>query len=499
LLNVAQLQQIPECLLIRFLLGQREQTVISINPNMSVLDYLREQLKRTGTKEGCGTGDCGACTVVLAEVDPADSNGSRLRYRTVNACITNLGALHGRQLITVEDLKHEGKLHPVQQVMVDNHGTQCGFCSPGFIMSLFAHFKSHLPGDRATVMESLGGNLCRCTGYRPILDSAREMDRYPREDQFSAARDATVSQLQTLGQQPCAVELTDGAKRYFAPRSIDELCVLLAEYPGATLIAGGTDLYPALTQSLSEMDVMIAITGVPELRQFSDSGPALEIGAAASLSDLAQPLLRYYSELDEMLKRFGSRQIRNQGTLGGHVANASPVGDLLPFLIAVSANLKLRSGGQVRNLKVEDFFLEHRKTALQQGEFIESVLVPMPTSDSLLRVYKVSKRLYEDISITCAAFRLHLAQGVVSDASIVFGGLDEIPRRARVCEQAMLLKPWCQETIEAAMAALAEDFTPISDFRASAEYRMQASCNLLQRFFLDTPDRTDHIRVTEYA
>jgi xanthine dehydrogenase small subunit len=437
--------------------------------------------------------------VVLGELDPTEGTGRKLRYRSVNACITNLGALHGRQLITVEDLKHDGSLHAVQQVLVDHHGSQCGFCTPGIVMSLFAHYKSHQENDRTSVAESLGGNLCRCTGYRPIFDAARDLDRRGRKDQFTASEDSTAKRLIKLGRESEAVELTDGERRYVAPRSMQGLCELIEKYPGATLIAGGTDLLPELNQSLDYREVTISTGGVSELLRIEDLGPIIRIGASVNLSDCSPVLAGEYPELKELINRFGSRQIRNQGTLGGHIANGSPVGDLLPFFIVVGAELLLRNKSGIRKIAVQDFLLGDKQTAMGRDEFIESILIPKAKPAYQLRVYKISKRLHDDVSISCAAFYAQIEEGVVRSVKIAFGGLDNVPRRAPACEKALQSKVWCQENVEGAMHALGEDFRPISDFRASAEYRMHVSRNLLQRMFLENQNPTPQTRVTHHV
>jgi len=485
--------------LIRFLLGHQELTIASCDPSSSILSYLRDHLCRTGTKEACATGDCGACTVVLGELDPTEGAGKKLRYRSVNACITSLGALQGRQLITVEDLKHDGSLHTVQQLLVDHHGSQCGFCTPGIVMSLFAHYKSRRDNDRKSVVESLGGNLCRCTGYRPILDAAGDLDRRGRKDQFTASEELTADRLIEFDRESVVAELTDGERHYFAPRSMRDLCELVAEYPHATLIAGGTDLLPEQNQSLVYPEIMISTASVSELLRIEDMGPLIRIGASVNLSDCSGVLAREYPDLNELINRFGSRQIRNQATLGGHIANGSPVGDLLPFLIAVGAELVLRCRGGTRKMAVEGFLLPDKQTALGSEDFIESILLPKARPAYRLRVYKISKRLHDDVSISCAAFYLRIGDGVVRAVRVAYGGLDNVARRAPACEMALQDKVWCQETIEKAMQALAEDFRPISDFRASAEYRMDVSRNLLQRLFLESQNPTNQTRVTHHG
>jgi xanthine dehydrogenase small subunit len=479
---------------IRFLLGDKEHFITGVDPTITVLEYLRENLLRKGTKESCATGDCGACTVVLGELAAAG-----VRYRAINSCITPLGNLHGKQLITVEDLKNGGRLHAVQQAMVDCHGSQCGFCTPGFVMSMFAHLKTHDQSDKAELINSLDGNLCRCTGYRPILDAAMEMYDHTTEDLFAAGETATISSLEQIAGQTSPIELKANGRRYYAPETADELATFLRQHPGAKLLAGGTDLTLDMMQRLREPDVLVHTGRVKELLQVRDTGAALEIGAAVTYSDCEQALVEQYPDLRELFDRFGSRQIRNQGTLGGNIGNASPTGDMLPFLVVVGANLVLRDGDAVRTVAVEDFFVGYKNTVQCPEEFIERIVVPKARPGYLFRIYKVSKRLRDDVSATCGAFHIKIENGMVRDASVAFGGMAEIPKRANRCEEALREQPWTQGTIDTAMAALGQDFTPISDFRASAGYRMQASKNLLQRLFLESNSRASKLRVTSRA
>lgn len=480
--------------MIRFLLNTVEHQIANLDPNTSVLDYLREHLGRTGTKEGCASGDCGACTVVLGELD-----GDHLRYSAINACITPVGNLHGKQLITVEDLKEGEVLHPVQQAMVDTHGSQCGFCTPGFVMSMFAYRKEHAAPERDSILEALGGNLCRCTGYRPIVDASVQMYEAGTEDAFSAACDKTREALASIQRAPDDICLSGNNRTYLAPRSLAEFASALLEHPEARLVAGGTDLCLEMTQDLREIDTLVYTGQVPELQVLQDTGQALEIGSAVSYSRCKSMLSGEFPDLQELIERLGSLQIRNQGTLGGNIANASPIGDMPPALIVLGAELVLRRGRATRVIPVEDYFVSYRITALQPGEFIERIIIPKAKDGELFKTYKVSKRLDDDISSVCGAFCLRVEQGEVAAVAIAFGGMAEIPRRAKHCELAMAGMPWSEDTIDAAMLALASDFSPISDFRASADYRMQVARNLLRRLFLETQMSANQLRVTHYA
>ncbi|MEQ8803063.1 MAG: xanthine dehydrogenase small subunit [Haliea sp.] len=480
--------------MVRFLLNDKDQCLGGVSPHIMVLDFLREHLHHTGTKEGCASGDCGACTVVLGEaVD------GRMRYRAINACITPAASLHGKQLLTVEHLRRDGKLHAVQQAMVDCHGSQCGFCTPGFVMSLFAYRKTHEVPERESVVDALGGNLCRCTGYRPILDAAVQMYEPPLTDQFSDREAETVAALRVLDGRSGSVELEGEGKRFFAPTTIVELAELLLKYPEARLIAGGTDLSLEFTQFLRETEVLVYTGHVRELLEIRETSEGLEIGAAATYSQCQDLLVQYFPGLREMLARLGSLQIRNQGTIGGNIGNASPIGDMPPALIALGAELVLRRGDASRRLPLEDYYIAYKQTVQGESEFIERIIVPKPDPATIFCVYKISKRYEDDISATCAAISVQLLGDRVSAVRVAFGGMAAVPARASHCEAALLGQVWGEDSVRAAMSALGRDFQPISDFRASADYRISVSQNLLWRFYLEATDPAVDVRVTHHA
>jgi xanthine dehydrogenase small subunit len=479
--------------LIQFLLNRELRTEQQLDPNVTVLNYLREHLGKSGTKEGCASGDCCACTVVVGELE-----GERVRYRTLNSCLTFVSSLHGKQLITVEDLKHQGKLHSVQQAMVDCHGSQCGFCTPGFIMSLFALQKNSQDFDKADTLEALAGNLCRCTGYRPIIDAAEQACCQKQPDQFDAAEAETVAQLKAIAPRETA-ELNSGDKRCLLPLTVADLADIYAANPQARLLAGGTDLALEVTQFHRELPVMIYVGHIESMKRVDVSADSIEIGAATSLSDCYAALAKDYPDFGELLHRFASLQIRNQGTLGGNIGNASPIGDAPPLLIALGAQIVLRKGSETRTLALEDYFLDYKVTARQEAEFIEKIIVPRAKGNRAFRAYKVSKRLDDDISAVCAAFNLEVKDGLVQNARIAFGGMAAIPKRAAACEAALNGAAWYPGVIERACAALAEDFTPLSDFRASKEYRLLTAQNLLRKFFLELQAPEVETRVTAYV
>lgn len=470
-------------------------TLADVDPNRSVLDYLREDAGKTGTKEGCASGDCGACTAVTASVHNAS-----LVYRAINTCITPVGHLHGKQLISVEDLADNGVLHPVQQAMVDAHASQCGFCTPGFVLSLFALWKGDEPPSRHTVIDALGGNLCRCTGYRPIIDAAVAVCSVRGEDGFSRQEAETVALLDQIAADTREIRLDGADRHYLAPTDLGELLSILHAQPEARLVGGATDLHLEITQQLRQVDLMVYTGRVPELKVIEESEGLIHMGGAVTYAEAQEALCRHFPDLEELLARLGSRQIRNQGTLGGNVGTASPIGDIPPFLLATGARLRLRSLGGSRELPVADFFLDYRKTALRPGECIERILIPVPAPDKLLRAYKISKRLDDDISALCGVFNLCIDDGTVTQARVAFGGMAAVPARAHACERALTGQPWTLQTATAAGIALVQDFQPIDDLRASAAYRLDAAGGLLQRLFYDTVDTgIGAVRVTQYA
>jgi xanthine dehydrogenase small subunit len=483
---------------IQFLLNQELRTEHALDPNLTVLNYLREHLGKPGTKEGCASGDCGACTVVVGELHTDDQGIEQLRYRSLNSCLTFVASLHGKQLISVEDLKHQGQLHSVQKAMVECHGSQCGFCTPGFVMSLFALQKNSTQADTHQAHEALAGNLCRCTGYRPILAAAEQACSQRQPDQFDQRQAQTITRLKAIAPKETG-ELNSGDKRCLVPLTVSDLAELYDAYPQARLLAGGTDLALEVTQFHRPLPVMIYVGNVAEMKKIEHFDDRLEIGAATSLTDCYAALTAEYPDFGELLHRFASLQIRNQGTLGGNIGNASPIGDSPPLLIALGAQIVLCKGQTRRTMALEDYFIDYRVTARQESEFIEKIIVPKRNHSQVFRAYKVSKRLDDDISAVCAAFRLQVENGAIVDARVAFGGMAAIPKRAAACEQALIGAPWSSATVERACAALANDFTPLSDFRASKEYRLLSAQNLLRKYFIEL--QTPHIetRVTAYV
>ena len=472
--------------MIQFLLGDEVVQAEGLAPETSLLDYLRSHLARTGTKEGCASGDCGACTVVLVEPD-----GEKLRYRAVNACITLLGAVHGRQVLTVEHLGQAGALHPVQQAMVDCHGSQCGFCTPGIVMSLFAWHHSPPPHDRETALTALSGNLCRCTGYRPILDAATQIAGQPCTDRFAQDAALTLARLREL---PATGTLHDSEQNAWLPTSLDELDDLLQRHPQARLIAGGTDLALEATQNLKAFPALIHLDNLGELQHLETHADHLLIGAARPYADCLEALAEFPG-VAALLERLGSLQIRQRGTLGGNIANASPIGDMPPVLLALDAKLRLRRAGTTREVPIDGFFTGYRKTILQPGEYIESVLIPRLHAHQRLRVDKISKRRDDDISAVCMALRLDFDDaGTVTDVRLACGGMAATPLRGARTEAVLRGRLFDDAAVAAAQAAIPQDFQPIDDLRASAAYRLKVAQNLLQRALLEWTQSPAEVR-----
>lgn len=480
---------------IRFRLNGEDVELADVRPDETLLDFLRLRRRLVGTKEGCAEGDCGACTVLVGRLSQ-----DGLVYEGVNACIRFLGSLDATHVVTVEHLKRpDGTLHPVQQALVDLHGSQCGFCTPGFVMSLYALWmRSPRPDDRE-IETALQGNLCRCTGYEPIVKAARAVSSYgdAGADPLEAERAETVERLSAM-RDGARVEIANGDDRLVVPASADDLARVLEATPKATIVAGATDVGLWVTKHMRAIAPVVFVGGIEELRSITRRGNALSVGAGVSYTQAREALVQAITGLGPLIDRIGGDQVRNMGTIGGNIANGSPIGDMAPPLIALGATLTLRRRNERRSLPLEDFFLAYGKQDRRPGEFVEAVEVPVPAAGAHFAVHKVSKRRDEDITAVLGAFHLTVEAGAVASVRIAYGGMAATPKRAGAVEAALVGRPWTQATVEAAMARYEDDFQPISDMRASAGYRMLAAKNLLRRFFLETTGAEGQLTVKRY-
>lgn len=508
--------------MITFYLNGQQQELNQVDPNLSILDWLRTKKRLTGTKEGCASGDCGACTVAIGT--PDQSRSGQLRYDSVNSCIASVGSLHGKHLISVEALTREPG-HPVQKEMIDCHGAQCGYCTPGIIMSLFTLHTEKAASDSTTndrdLLEALSGNLCRCTGYRPIVEAGRRASVQAwdpdadNQNQKASLGDTVVASGPTWLQAPEMVAnlqklqgtagslADDRGFRYDAPATLDDLRTLLQEHPNAKMVAGGTDLSLEITQQLKDLPHLIGLSGLKELQEIREEEGGLYIGGSATYTSVFHAFEERWPHFGPMLERLGSRQIRNRGTVGGNIGNASPIGDMPPTLIALGAEVDLDSVDGVRRLSLQDFFHDYKKTDLKPNEFIRGIWIPAPKPDESLLIYKISKRIDDDISAVLAAFWLKRDGNLIKDCRLAFGGMAAIPKRAAGAESALRGQPWNESSVANAITALEREFEPMTDVRGSSGYRMQVAGNLLQRALLESTQDATHthqpLMVTHYA
>jgi xanthine dehydrogenase small subunit len=479
---------------IRFIVNGEEITLGDFGPTETLLDYLRLRRRLTGTKEGCAEGDCGACTVLIGRLT---EHG--LRYESVNACIRFLGSLHGTHVVTVEHLAgRDGALHPVQQAMVDFHGSQCGFCTPGFIMSLYGLWLSNGTPTRADIESALQGNLCRCTGYEPIIKAAEHISvNRPSSlfDPLERDRIQIMAKLWGIHSGNDTITITRNGARSIVPASVAAFADILADEPEATIVAGATDVGLWVTKQMRLLNPVIFINHLTELQSITSDETGITIGAGVSYTQAFDVLSDEIPSLGRLIDRIGGCQVRNMGTIGGNIANGSPIGDTPPPLIALGAELTLRSHSGRRTIALEDYFLSYGKQDRLPTEFVEKVFVPRPAEGSHFAVYKISKRRDEDISALCGAFHLTLdADGKVANIRIAFGGMAATPKRAKHVEDALLGQEWNWGAVSAVRDAFAEDYQPLTDWRATAEYRSLTAKNLLTRFFLETAGAPAELR-----
>ncbi len=463
---------------IQFIYNNQICSIKNPDPNKTVLDYIRNDLKKIGTKEGCAEGGCGACTVVLGEL-----KNSKLIYKSINSCISFLPSLNGKHLILVENLmSKKNQLHPIQEAMVKFHGSQCGFCTPGFIMSLFAMYKNFKKFNNEIIEETLSGNLCRCTGYRPIIEAAKSLNNKKDNDHFKKDQIKIIKLLKKINNNEIEISYKD--KKYFSPKSINSLKKIIKKNPNAHFLSGGTDLSLEVTKLRGEIKNIISLNSVKELNFVKKNKNFIEIGAGVSLYDFQNIIKSHYLDFYNILKRYGSVQIRNVGTISGNIATASPIGDTLPLLLSLDAVVKINNKSGLEIIPLNKFFISYRKTKLKKGDFVYSVKIPI-NKKNYFRAYKISKRFDDDISTVCASFNFLIKNKRIIDAKIAYGGMSEIPKRATLIEKKLNNSVFSEELFLNAQNLIEDDFSPIDDMRASKNYRIEIARNLLMKFFYE--------------
>ena len=460
---------------IQFLFRNKIFRIKNPDPNKTILNYIRNDLKLTGTKEGCAEGGCGACTIVLGQL-----NKNKIIYKSINACISFLPILNGKQLILIEDLAYKNKPHMVQEAMVKFHGSQCGFCTPGFTMSLFSMQKNYKLINNKIIEEALSGNLCRCTGYRPIIDAAKSLNNKKDKDHFKKNQNKTIQLLKKI--KDIHIEINYEGRKFFAPKTIPNLKRILKKYPNAKILSGGTDLSLEVTKFRKDIETIISLNSINKLNFVKKNKNLIEIGATVSLFEFQNLIKKYFIDFYEILKRYGSLQIRNVGTIAGNIATASPIGDALPLLLSLDARIVIQGINKKKVYSLDQFFISYRKTKLKKGEFIYSIKIPI-IKDSIFKAYKISKRFDDDISSVCGSFIFSIQNNKIKKAVIAYGGMSEIPKRASAIENRLLNSEFSENTFEKAVNLINKDFSPLDDMRASKNYRIAVAKNLLLKAF----------------
>ena len=463
--------------IVKFIYKNKIVEINNPDSNETILNYVRTKLKKTGTKEGCAEGGCGSCTVVLGEL--IENN---ITYKAINSCIAFVPSLEGKQLILVEDLISKDELHPVQKAMVNYHGSQCGFCTPGFVMSLFAMYKNYSSYKEDIIKDSIQGNLCRCTGYRPIIDAAKSLNKENKFDHFSKNKKITLSLLRKIKQR--SITIINDNKKYFAPKSVDELKKILRQEPNSKLLSGGTDVSLIVTKERKDLNSLIYMNSINELNYIKENNSYIEVGATTPLINFESFVKKYFPDFSQILKRYGSVQIRNVCTIAGNIATASPIGDTLPLLQALDSQIVIKDKNKTQILPLNGFFISYRKTKLKKGQFIHSIRIPL-LKKNIFKAYKISKRIDDDISSVCASFNIEINNNKIKKIKIAYGGMSSIPKRAVNCEKILLNSFLSNKTINKAKKFLEKDFKPITDARASNKYRMEVAKNLLEKCFLE--------------
>ena len=466
---------------IQFLLNDKIYKVKNPDPNKTILNYVRNDLKKTGTKEGCAEGGCGACTVVLGEL-----NNNKIIYKSINACISFLPILNGKQLILIEDLVFRNKPHMVQEALIKFHGSQCGFCTPGFTMSLFSMQKNYKLINNENIEEALSGNLCRCTGYRPIIDAAKSLNNKKDQDHFKKNQNRTIHLLKKI--KDIDIEINHQGKKYFAPKTILNLRRVLKKYPNSKILSGGTDLSLEVTKFRKEIKTIIYLNSVSKLNFIKKSKNLIEIGATTSLFEFQNLIKKHFVDFYDILKRYGSVQIRNVGTIAGNIATASPIGDTLPLLLSLDAKIIIQGINKKKILPLSQFFISYRKTKLKKGEFIYSIRIPLDKKN-IFKAYKISKRFDDDISSVCGSFSFLIKRNIIMKASIAYGGMSEIPKRAKTIEKDLINSKFSENTFSRAVNLIDKDFSPLDDMRASRNYRLTVAKNLLLKAFYEIENK----------